>query len=164
MADDQQDAQTPPLRPASPPPSGAQPSPITRVEVERRHSGPLPPPEQLRAYDEIIEGAAREIWEDYRDRVRHRQELERRDQEMAQQALSANILFGQRAQWLAFAGVIFLALLAFVLVLLGHDTVGMVVFGTTIAGYVAAFIAGHVRGQRASQRGTARSCPSALMQ
>ena len=144
MADDEQDAHAPEVRPVSPS-TGGQPFQITHVQVERRHLGPLPPPEQLRAYEEIIPGAAREIWEDYRSRVRHREELERRDQQMEQQALTANITMTRRAQLFAFAGAILFGMMAFILVLAGHDTAGMVIFGTTIVGYVGAFIAGRVR-------------------
>src|SRR5205823_12360135 len=50
MADDEQDAHAPEVRPVSPPTSGEQPFQIAHVQVERRHLGPLPPPKQLRAY------------------------------------------------------------------------------------------------------------------
>jgi uncharacterized membrane protein len=148
MADDEQDTHAPEVRPVSSPTSGGEPFQITHVQVERRHLGPLPPPEQLRAYDEIIPGAAREIWDDYRARVRHREELERRDQQMEQQALTANITVTRRAQLFAFAGAILFGMMAFVLVLTGHDAAGSVVFGTTIASLIGAFIAGRVRSDR----------------
>jgi len=60
-----------------------------------------------------------------------------------------------RGQWMAFGLAIVFGIIGTVLTLKGHDTVGGVVFGTTIVGLVTLF----VLGKRADKKDLERKAP-----
>jgi len=109
---------------------------IVRAELQSTSfSGPLPPPEMLREYDQIYPGAAEKIIQMAESQLHHRQSLER-------QVIEAEIRQAARGQWIA--GAIALAgLLAATLVgVFGSPVVGGAIAAMDVVGLAAVFIYG----------------------
>jgi uncharacterized membrane protein len=115
-------------------------------------SGPLPPPQVLKAYDAIIPGAAKEMHGLALAKARHDMEMERdamRAQTQEEQAARAQF---KRGQYLAF-------LLALVLIGCGsagiythHDWAGAAMVVGTLAALVLAFLWGRKASGSAEQQ------------
>jgi uncharacterized membrane protein len=104
-------------------------------------SGPLPPPEQLAQYEQIIPGAANRILTLAERQTNHRMEI-----------ISAQIRQSARGQWLAFIlALCFLAGSIWV-TLAGSQVVGGILGGATILGVVTIFITGKAQQKPASNQ------------
>lgn len=116
----------------------------TRIEA---HRGPLPAPDLLQRYEEILPGAAERILTMAEEQARHRQSLERKviDGDLSAQRLG-----------LVAGGVVAVALgvVAAVIAIWASPAAGAVVGSIDIAGIVGAFVygqrekAGELRGRR----------------
>jgi uncharacterized membrane protein len=99
-------------------------------------SSPMPPPEDLQAYNQIVPGAAERILVIFENQVRHRQELEKR-------ALNAEIhlaFWGQRfAFFVACGGLI----LSGAFGLRGREGSAVATFITSIVALAGLFIYGN---------------------
>ena len=107
----------------------------TRVE---RHQGPLPSPETLAKYDEIVPGTAERIVKQAEAQTYHRHNLENM---VVREHVS-------RSRWGLICGFIIALLFlsaAFVLVLAGHDAAGATIATVDIAGLVSTFLWGRRR-------------------
>jgi uncharacterized membrane protein len=104
-------------------------------------SGPLPPPESLARYNEIVPGAAERILRMAETQSDHRKQLENR-------TVDSQIRQSDRGQWLAFAIAIAFLIGAVITALYGHDTVAGILGGATVVSLAGAFIAGKVQQQR----------------
>jgi Predicted membrane protein len=128
----------PAKRPNSPAPSQKAPgvSSSTSITVQKSEfHGPLPPPELLRQYNDIIPDAAERIMLLFEQQAAHRMDLERRT------------IYGdnKRAGWGIVCGtVVSLTVLgaATYLVATGHDWAGATLAGIDIAGIVGVFVYG----------------------
>lgn len=101
----------------------------------RIHRGPLPPPEDLKAYDDIVPGAAREILDMAKSQLAYRQKTE------------SGIIDHSKAQenWTTIIGslMIFSLIGCGVLAMYwGHLVVAGIIFGTTIASITVAWLTG----------------------
>jgi len=106
-------------------------------------TGPIPPPEQLRAYEQIVPGAANRILT-----------MAEQEQKVRLSILSAQVRQSARGQWMAFAlALCFLAASIWV-TLAGWPWVGGILGGTTVVGVVTIFITG-----QAQQRAPAQQRP-----
>lgn len=106
-------------------------------------SGPLPPPDYLRAYDDVLPGLAAQIVEQAAGQTHHRQTLERK-------VVEANIRAQERGQWFAFLlGVVGL-IGSFVLVSIGRSIEGMAGVVTSIA--ALAGVAAYFRREQERER------------
>lgn len=103
--------------------------------------GPLPPPELLRQYNEIVPGSAKQILEGAAAQATHRQSLERTTVEGAAKRADRGLNLG-------FVSFVLLLAAALVCVLTGHDTAGIAFIGIDVAGLVGSFVFGSVRQQR----------------
>jgi uncharacterized membrane protein len=108
---------------------------LTVAQSTSVYSGPIPPPEILRGYEEIVPGAAKTILGLWELQTTHRTTLEAR-------ALGHNI-------WRSWAGIISAFLIAMVglgggifLAYNGHDTAGAAIAGTSLVGLVSTFLYG----------------------
>lgn len=104
-------------------------------------TGPIPPPEQLAAYEQIVPGAANRIliMAEQEQRVRH-------------SILTVQVRQSARGQWMAFTlALCFLAASVWV-TLAGFQIVGGILCGTTLLGIVAIFITGQALQRPAQQR------------
>ncbi len=98
-------------------------------------SGPLPPPEELARYNEIIGFGAERIFKMAEDQSVHRRQIEAK-------VVDAQIRQSDRGQHLGFVvAVVFLGGALWV-TFAGHDAVGGILGGTTIVGIVTAFVTG----------------------
>ena len=109
-------------------------------------SGPLPPPELLQHYNEIIPNGADRIVTMAENQSAHRIELEKK------------VIFGdsKRANWGLFCGYSFglvVVVLSFILIWNGHDFAGTVLGSVDLVALLSVFIYGtHVRRQERERR------------
>ncbi|MDR1305347.1 MAG: DUF2335 domain-containing protein [Verrucomicrobiales bacterium] len=99
------------------------------------YSGPIPPPEQLRQFNEIISNGADRIMKMAESQANQRMKT---DGEIVRWQLFGNIL-GQVLAFLIAIGGLFATVY---LAINNHEWVASIVGGTTIVGLVAAFIKG----------------------
>jgi len=115
------------------------------MAVQQTYMGPLPPPEDLARYDEIVPGMAERLLTGFERQTEHRMALEKkvidRDIRRADWGLGAGFAFGL----VVFAG-------ALGLILTGHESVGV---GTIIADFLTyggAFLYGDIQRRRERNR------------
>ncbi len=101
-------------------------------------SGPLPPPEILGAYNEILQNGAERIMKMAEHQSGHRIELEKH-------AIKEELKQSGRGQVFGFILAIIGMAIAFGLAFLGHDTVAGIFGTTTIVGLVTIFVIGKKR-------------------
>lgn len=138
--------QAPENNPAPVAPSGAQTGEHLPAQTDieavishviEHYSGPLPPPETLRQYDEIVPDGAERIMAMAEREQTHRHHMNRREESRAILGV-----FSSLGIVITFAGVASLALS------LGYAVEAAAILGTTLVAIVGAFIYG-ARGQRA---------------
>jgi uncharacterized membrane protein len=98
-------------------------------------SGPLPHPDILRQYDEIIEGGAERIIKMAESQSAHRQELER----WAVKSGSVLSFVGVAAALIISLGVLYVS---YKLIAGGHTVIGTVLSSVNLVGLVSVFIYG----------------------
>jgi len=105
------------------------------IQHETHHSGPLPSPDTLQQYNEVIPNGAERIMVMAEAQSEHRKSLE------------AKVIESQTRQ--SERGQIIAGILAFVLIgagvaafLTGHDGVAGTIFGVTVVGLVTVFVLG----------------------
>lgn len=97
-------------------------------------TGPMPPPDYLRQYNEIVPGAAKDILDEFRANGAHQREMERL-------ALTAATTTERRGQWIACGLVLVGFGLIMALALTQHDTVAGIVAGTLLGAVITGFVA-----------------------
>lgn len=113
------------------------------VVAAAQFSGPLPPPDILRAYGEVVNGGADRIVSQWERETQHRHDLENR---MADAYISGMT----RAQWMAFAVILVIGAGGLIVVALGHAIVGFAAFFLALAALAASFFRN--RGQVSPER------------
>lgn len=110
-----------------------QPNTLVYAQKQISHSGPLPAPETLREYDDLIPGTAERIIEAFTKQVDHRIDVEKK-------AVS-------HGMWIEKAGQIFAFILALVtlggsfwLITSGFSGAGIAGIITAVAGLIGIFI------------------------
>lgn len=107
---------------------------IRVVRMERRyHKGPLPAPETLREYDEIVPGSAKQIMGQGKEQSTHRMKLE----SMAVEAAVAN---SKRGQWFGFIIAILVIASGVFLIYGDKDVAGLMLALPGLAALVGTFI------------------------
>lgn len=105
------------------------------IQKASSFSGPIPPPEILKGYNEVLENGAERIIIMAEKQSEHRMQLENH-------AIKEQLKQSRRGQNFGFTmGIIGLAL-ATILSLTGHETVAGIFGGTTIVGLTAVFVIG----------------------
>jgi len=99
------------------------------------YTGPLPHPELMKGYDEILPGAADRILQSFEHEGTHRREIEANESK-------ARIEISKRGQILALIVSIFFGSGSFAVVLAGHDSAGAVIATGVIVGLAVVFVAG----------------------
>ena len=99
------------------------------------HSGPLPRPEDVAAYEATCPGAADRIITMAEKQASHRQELERA-------VVNSNISNERRGQWLAFATAVLFGGAGTYLIATGKSTEGLVAIIGPLVGLVAVYFRG----------------------
>jgi uncharacterized membrane protein len=110
--------------------------------IQNHFSGPIPPPEMLARYDEILPGAAKTILQRAETESTHRCEMEKNilsEQVAADKRTASEVRLGQI---LGFVSVIAIVSLSAYATHLGKDALAIGLGVSTIAGLVTAFIKG----------------------
>lgn len=102
------------------------------VIAAAQFSGPLPPPDILRAYGEVVDGGAERIVSQWEQETQHRHALEN-------QMTTAYISGMTRAQWMAFVVILVIGAGGLIIVALGHAIVGFAAFFLALAALAASF-------------------------
>lgn len=108
---------------------------MVAISIRRTWSGPIPPPDILKAYNECFEGGAKAIFDQSKEQGDHRMKMETttigREQDQS-----------GRGQNYAFILALFLFILAGFLSYTGHDAVAGIAIGFDVIGLAAVFLAG----------------------
>jgi len=105
-------------------------------QISEFHSGPLPHPETLRAYGELIPNGAERIMGLVEHESQHRHALEAR-------LISCETRRITRGQWMAFVLTLCLTAAGLYLGATGHDWLAAGLFTTTIGAVVTLFVLGN---------------------
>jgi len=107
------------------------------VSREMYYSGPLPPPEYLRQYEQVVPGSGKVLIDILAEQTRHRIALE-----------TLAVTSGIRRSWggliAGFIIAIFVTGGGMYLVFSGHDTAGTTIATVGVASLVAVFVSGTV--------------------
>jgi uncharacterized membrane protein len=110
------------------------------IELQRHFAGPLPPPDALAGYEQVLPGAAKQIFAMAERQANHRQDLER-----------VVVIGGHLRSWAGLVAGLVVALaflfVSYRLIQDGHSLAGTVLGTVDLTGLVAVFVLG-----RASQR------------
>ena len=107
-------------------------------------AGPLPSPDILARYEQIIPGAAERILAIAEADVKHQREIEFA-------ALHAEESSVRRGQWLGFVVALFALTTSIVALYLGSPWVAGIIGGTTVVGLVSAFVIGRIESSSEEQ-------------
>jgi uncharacterized membrane protein len=110
------------------------------VVAAAQFSGPLPPPDILRAYGDVVDGGAERIVKQWERETQHRHDLE-------SLMATAYIAGMTRAQWMAFIVILVIGIGGLVIVALGHAVVGFAAFFFALATLAASFFRNRGQGQ-----------------
>ncbi len=105
------------------------------VFVHQSFSGPLPHPEVLKKFDEVVPGSAERIIKMAEGQFAHRVELEKR-------VINSDIQQSKYGQILGFIIAIFGLLVAMIVTIKGSQTAGSIIGGATLASLVGVFMYG----------------------
>lgn len=109
---------------------------VSGISISRQfYSAPLPPPDDLRAYNDAVPNGAERILTMAENQSAHRIEIESK-------AISAQIEDSKRGQIFGLIVAIVFAVASVWLALQGHDTVASILGGSTIVGLVTVFVVG----------------------
>lgn len=114
-------------------------------QMSRFHSGPLPDPDSLRAYAQIIPNGAQRIMELVERASRHRHVQEAR-------LVACETRRVTRGQWMAFVLTLCLTSAGLYLGVTGHDWLAAGLFTTTIGAVVTIFVVGNRARTRNEER------------
>lgn len=99
----------------------------------RFFSGPLPPPEDLNRYDQIIKNGAERIMKRAERQSAHRMEIEKI-------AIKEQLKQSGKGQNFGFILAILFLIASIVLAMTGHETVASIIGGTTLVSITAVFV------------------------
>lgn len=112
------------------------------VEMAAAYSGPLPPPEWLRQYEEVLPGIADRMMALVESEVSNQHDASAHDRQMQERVVSAGITMAKRGQVVAaLLGFSFLVA-AVVLALTGNPLLGGVIGIADLVGIVVSFALG----------------------
>jgi uncharacterized membrane protein len=106
--------------------------------THQQFSGPVPHPEILRQYDQILPGAAERILMMAEDDARHQRKMELTAMNLTAQEVKRGQRFGLTIGISAFLTTV-------IALFLGSENTAMVLGGTTVVGLVTVFITGRPR-------------------
>lgn len=108
---------------------------IQVVRVSRSFRGPLPPPEVLAHYNDVIQNGAERIMKMAENQATHRMTLEN-------QAITSQLSQSKKGQIFGFIIAVLLIGSSVFLAISGYEGLAKVLGGTTILGLVAIFVTG----------------------
>lgn len=108
---------------------------LTRVQMEQHFTGPLPPPEFLAGYDEIVPGTAEKIINRFIEQGSHRMELEKLVVKGSNKRANWGLVAGFVVAMTTIVGAIYA-------MSLGYDVAGAAVVIASLASLVGTFLYG----------------------
>ncbi len=106
-----------------------------RVQIAARFSGPLPPPETLQKYDQILPGLAERIMRQAESQTSHRIEIEKKVIKSDVVNSRLGLIFGFILGLIGIGGGVYLTYL-------GMTQSGLIISGTTLVSLISVFIYG----------------------
>lgn len=110
----------------------------TAKVIQHQFSGPIPPPEILQQYDQVISGAAERILAVAEKDAEHQREIEKSAIQFASREV-------KRGQWCGLAIGISAFITSIVALVLGSEQTASILGGTTVIGLVAVFVTGRIK-------------------
>ncbi|WP_239325349.1 DUF2335 domain-containing protein [Snodgrassella gandavensis] len=110
--------------------------------IARFHSGPLPSPEDLAMYNQLIPNGADRIMQSVEKEQLARIELDRHKTECDINYINKSLQLQQRGQWIAFVAVLLFFILSFLLIWTGSPALGASIMGASLVAIVTIFITG----------------------
>jgi uncharacterized membrane protein len=103
--------------------------------INTSFSGPIPPPEMLKSYDEVVPGSAKTLIDVFNDQAHHRMDLEKR-----------SLVSDRRRSWGGLLSALVISLVCIGvggwLVHEGHDAAGTAIIAIDLVGLAGTFIYG----------------------
>lgn len=106
--------------------------------IQHQFSGPLPPPEILQQYDQVIPGAAERILAMAEKDAKHQREIENSAIQFASREV-------KRGQWFGLAIGISAFITSIVALGLGSEQTASILGGVTVVGLVTVFVVGRTK-------------------
>lgn len=110
-------------------------SQLQLIEMATHYRGPLPDPNTLAKYDQIVPNGAERIFKRFEEQSLHRMEIEKK-------VIQSNIEDSKRGQIFGFTIAMMFLIASFILAMLDHEVVASVLGGTTVVGLVTTFVVG----------------------
>lgn len=124
---------------------------ISILNKEVHFSGPIPHPSILAGYKELIPDAPERILRMAENEINHKIESENEIIKQSGIRDKGVITLNKRSQFFAFILIMVLIAVGLFLSLKGHDAVGGVIYGTTIAGIATSFVVGKIKKSQESK-------------
>lgn len=107
-------------------------------QVTQQYSGPIPPPEILYRFDQIVPGAAERILIMAEEDAKHQREIEKSALSLAAEEVKRGQRYGLTIGSLAF-------ITSIIALVLGSEKTAIALGGTTVVGLVAVFVTGRIK-------------------
>lgn len=106
-----------------------------QISIQQTYVGPIPSPEMLSGYEEIVEGSAKLIIDKFDKQFAHRVEMEKT-------VIPNQVSQTTRGQWFGFIIAMTAIGCTVYLSITGHEDVAKVLGGTTMVSLVSVFVIG----------------------
>ena len=103
------------------------------VEQSTSFRGPLPAPEDFKAYQDVLPDAPERILSMAEKQLGHRTDIEKT-------IVERNLSLSDRGQWMGFILAILFLIASMILAFTGHDLLGSVIMGSTLIGVLVVFV------------------------
>ncbi len=103
------------------------------VEQSTSFRGPLPAPEDFKAYKEVLIDAPERILSMAEKQLGHRTDIERT-------IVERNLSLSERGQWMGFFLAILFLVVSMILAVKDHEMLGSVIMGSTLLGVLVVFV------------------------
>lgn len=100
---------------------------------QKSFHGPIPPPEDLRGYEEVLPNASNRIMTMAEENSRHRREMEKI-------IIEGNLNLSKRGQWIGLFLAVFFSVIAMILAFNGYEKLGTILITTTLIGALVIFV------------------------
>lgn len=107
------------------------------MSVLEQFSGPIPPPDLLTQYNDVVSDGAERIFAAFEAQTRHRQSIEAA-------VVHGNENRAGRGQWMAYSLAIIILALGSVMIFTGHEWAGATLITVDLVGLVGVFVTSKV--------------------
>lgn len=110
------------------------------VQVRQEFNGPIPPPEILAQYDQIMPGLGQKIIDQFLSETAHRHDVESRTVSINKSITDGTMLERKNGQRYGFAIFVFMLIAIVYLAMNDHDGVAGILGGTTMVAVIGLFV------------------------